>query len=376
MFCLSACSSTGKLTLQEPTLPYSDLLAQVHSDVPSVQDIFSLTIEQEQEFLAYFHAPEHQDLAGRKRLYNFLSQHTAYFDYQGHNYTASQAYRLKAGNCISLAVLTKALADVVGVDIKFQSIISAPVFDMKNSYMLSSDHVRTFLYESDFVSKRGNSYFLQPLLVIDYLPAAGDIVGENISEKTFIAMFYRNLAADALLKENYHQALALLKTALSFDPTYGAVINLVAITHRRLNEPELAAKFYEYGLQVSNRKTSLTSNYAVLKQLQGDEHGAEQLRQSLSRQDDNDPYFWYLLGKTAIEQRHPADAAIYFSKAIERAPYMHELYLELAVAQYQNEQPQRARNTLERAAEMATAKTTQQRYFAKLDALKRSVEAH
>uniref|UniRef100_A0A486XKJ3 TPR domain protein n=1 Tax=Rheinheimera sp. BAL341 TaxID=1708203 RepID=A0A486XKJ3_9GAMM len=372
---VAGCSSISEGPIQ-PSIPNSDLLLNSKLSVPSVEDIFGLEPAQKQEFLTYFNDPNHSTIPARKRLYNFLSQHTANFDYMGQNYTARQAYASKAGNCISLAVLTKALADIANVEVKFQSIFSAPVFDIKNDFVVSSDHVRTFLFESDFVSKRGNEYFFQSLLVIDYLPSAGDIAGPHISEQTFIAMFYRNLATDAVLSGNYNQALALLNTALSFDSTYGSVINLIAVVHRRLNQPELAEQFYEYGLQVATRNVSIINNYALLKQLNGDKEGAQQLLKSFSMSHENDPYQWYVLGKAAIKRGRPADAAIYFNNAIERAPYMHQLYLELALAHYQNNQLGYAKRTLEKAAELANGRDTQQRYFAKLEAIKLSADTN
>ena len=373
---LTACSTSPK-QLQAPTLPHSDLFVQAQITVPDERDIFRLTTEQKQEFLSYFHAAEHQSISPRERLYNFLSLRTAGFDYQGENHTASQAYALNSGNCISLAVLTKALADVAGVGIKFQNIISAPVFNLQGDYLVSSDHVRTFLFDSEFVRKKGNEYFLQPMLVIDYLPSSGDITGPHISESRFIAMFYRNLATDAVLNKQYDYALALLKKALALDPTYGAAINLTAVIHRRLNETDLASQFYQYGLQVSERKAVLAGNYAVLKQLNGDSEGANQLLgQLLSLQHENDPYLWYLLAKTAEQQQRFDDAVIYFNKAVERAPYVHQLYLELALALYRNQQPERARTTLAKAAELVSEKPTQLRYYAKLEALKLSTVAN
>lgn len=373
---LSACSHIPEhkpVVSATPSLPHSALLSKTIAEVPDLEDIFGLTAEQRQTFLRYFNAPEHQTLSSRQRLYNFLSVLTTGFDYQGKNHTAAEAFALKSGNCISLAVLTKALADVVGVQVKFQNIISAPVYDIQQGYLLSSDHVRTFLFEPDFVTRQGNEYLLQSVLVVDYLPSAGDITGPRISEQRFIAMFYRNLATDAFLQQNYSQALALLNTALEYDPTYGAVINLAAVLHRRLNQAETAEQFYRYGLQVADSKVALTDNYALLKQLQGDHTEAEQLRRSLRGKEDADPYMWYLLGKTALQQQRPADAVTYLKKAVARAPYMHQLYLELALAYYRNEQTSDAKRTLEKAAQLASTADTQQRYVAKLEAIKLSL---
>ncbi|MBU2115327.1 MAG: hypothetical protein KKE94_16310 [Gammaproteobacteria bacterium] len=356
--------------MSAPAAPASILLQSANAPVPTLDDIFRLSAEQQAEFLAYFNDPAHSKVDGHRRVYQFLVQHLSGFDYQGKNYTASEAYALKSGNCISLAVLTKALADLARVEVEFQSIVSAPVFSIENDFMLSSDHVRTFLFNPDFVPEEGKIYFIKPAIVVDYLPAAGDITGPRISQQTFIAMFYRNLAADALLAGRHEQVLALLKTALQYAPDYSAVINLTAVVHRRMQQPQLAEQFYQYGLDVSASKATLLSNYALLKYSQGDVDAAQTMLRSLPSIDEHDPYLWYVLGKTAQQKSQYGDAVTYLRKAAKQAPYMHQLQLELALAYYRNNQPEKAQQALGTAAELVSDSQTLQRYHAKLVALK------
>ncbi|GAB57875.1 tetratricopeptide repeat protein [Rheinheimera nanhaiensis] len=351
--------------------PQSVLLQTAVAPVPTVTDIFALTAEQQREFLAYFNAPSRQAVAKHRRIYHFLSEHLTGFTYLGENYSAAQSYASKSGNCISLAVLTKALADLVGVEIEFQTIVSAPVYSIDGDFMLSSDHVRTILYDPDFVAPNDAVYFSKPAIIVDYLPAATDVTGPRVSENTFIAMFYRNLAADAVLQANYTQALALLRTALDYAPTYAAVINLIAIVHRRVEQQTIAEQFYQYGLQVADVKTTLISNYAVLKHNMGETEQAEALLQSLKSHDEHDPYRWYILGKEAAFKQQYDDAIVFYRKAITQAPYLHQLHFELAVAYYNNHQPARARQSLATAAELSLITNQQQRYHAKLQAIAR-----
>ena len=376
--CLSliACSSAPAQVSNTAVLPYSALLESANANTPTVDDIFQLSASQQAEFLAYFNAPERQEVGAHRRVYQFLEQHLSGFDYQGKNYTATKAYALKSGNCISLAVLTKALADLAGVQIEFQSIISAPVLSFESDLMVSSDHVRTFLYDPAFIPEKDTFYFIKPSLVVDYLPSSADITGPRITQQTFIAMFYRNLAADALLAEQYDQALALLKNALQYAPDYSAIINLAAVVHRRMDEMQLAEQFYQYGLDVSASKVTLLTNYAVLKQSQGDPDTAQEMLQSLSSFNEYDPYLWYVLGKNAQQKNQYQEAVTYLYKAAEQAPYMHQLQLELALAYYRNNQTGRALQVLSKAAELVADNNTQQRYHAKLEALKLRQSTH
>lgn len=367
---LSGCSSTSKHIATASPLPYSELLQNATTTIPTLNDIFTLSAEQQAEFLTYYHAPEQKEVAGHLRLYTFLEKHLIGFSYLGNNYTAAEAYKLNSGNCISLAVLTKALADLVGIKIEFQIVESAPVYSIDNDLMVSSDHVRTFLYDPTFEPKKGIITLVKPAIIVDYLPEAGKITGAKISERTFIAMFYRNLAADKILAEQYEQALALLRTAMEYAPEYSATINLTAVTHRRLNEIDLAEQFYQYGLDTADNKIALLSNYAMLKSLTGEHEAAQALLQTLKILDEHAPYSWYLLGRTANLQHQYADAIIFLHKAIEQAPYMHQLYLELALTYFRDGQFTLAHKTLTKATELISIQGEKQRYIAKLEALK------
>ncbi|HEX5792368.1 MAG TPA: hypothetical protein VFY01_03775, partial [Rheinheimera sp.] len=242
----------------------------------------------------------------------------------------------------------------------------------KNDFMLSSDHVRTYLYNPDFVPEKDSFYFIKPAIVVDYLPSSGDLTGPRVSEKTFIAMFYRNLAADAVLAKQYQQALALLNAALTYAPEYGGVINLAAIVHRRISEAKLAEQFYQYGLKVVGNKATLLSNYASLKLSIGEAAAAAEMLQSLRELEDYDPYLWYLLGQTATSQQQYQQAVGYYAKAVKQAPYVHQLQLELAAAFYRNNQSEQAAKALAVAAELAPTDGTRRRYDAKLEALQLS----
>jgi len=76
------------------------------------------------------------------------------------------------------------------------------------------------------------------------------------------------------------------------------------------------------------------------------------------------------LGKTASSQYRHHDAVSYFKKAVQQAPYIDKLQLELALAYFKNKQLVLAYQTLEQASQLAPSDKVQQRYYAKLETLK------
>ena len=257
------------------------------------------------------------------------------------------------------------------MDISFQQMISAPVLSVEDDWFVSSDHVRTFLFAQKPASKNKQIIALRSFIIVDYFPAAGDMVGERVTLQTFIAMFYRNLAADAIFKADYVHALALIREALQYDPEYSAVINLAALIHKMAGYHELAEQWYEYGLAVSAHKSTLLSNYAVLKQELGELELADELRTKLAQLQENDPYLLYTQGKTALLQQNSAKAVTSFEKLINRAPYVAQFHLELAKSYYQQNRFADARDALTEASRIAKTTADKQRFNAKLEAMKR-----
>lgn len=48
---------------------------------------------------------------------------------------------------------------------------------------------------------------------------------------------------------------------LSYDPDYAPILNMMAVVHRRAGDEDTAEDFFRYGLEVSESKINLLSNY-------------------------------------------------------------------------------------------------------------------
>lgn len=371
VFLILGCSSRHEKVALKPTLPYSTVLANAKASIPSLEDIFTLTAQQQVEFLQYFHSTTRQNVSPHQRISNYLADVVVGFDYQGKNYTASEALELKQGNCISLALLTKAFADLADIDISFQHMMSTPVFSIEEDWFISSDHVRSFLFAPQELPAKRNEIMFRSFVVIDYFPSAGDSNGGRLSKATFIAMYYRNLAADALLEGNYEKTLALLREALKYAPEYSPIINLTALVHKYIGQQAMAEQWYQYGLNVSGQKTTLLSNYAILKQSQGEMEKAAALWQELETLHGEDPYLWYVQGKRAMQQQHYSVAIKKFGHLVDYAPYVAQFHLELAKSYYYDQRFADARLALLHAADILKSPTDKQRFNAKLFSMQR-----
>jgi len=239
--------SVSAVTQATPVLPQIEagLFAAV-APVPAIQDLLQLTPEQKQDFLSYFRHPRYADQAPEYRLYSYMQNVLAVFQFNGSTTSASEVMRSGSANCVSLALLTKALADVAGIEVRFRATYREPVIDIRGDLLLQATHVRSYLsatVSADSINFRQ--------LYIDYFRGPLSYQGDFLSAARFNATVYNNLAAEALLRGDLDQAYALLQSSLQQDKQFVPAINLMAVLLRRQQQPVLAQQWYQYGLAVS-----------------------------------------------------------------------------------------------------------------------------
>ena len=333
-------------------------------------EIFQLTAEQEADFKAWFNDPVRADEPAHDRVYYYLDKHTDGFDFRGETYNATQAMTHKAGNCLSLAIITTSLAKIAGVEVGYQLVNATPVYKKRNNVLLLSHHVRTFLYDPSWKPKKDVITLIRPRLIVDYFPNRFDVPGDEISEQQFMGMYYRNLAADALLQDKLNDAFWYMEKALELAVDDAENINMMAIIYRRLQMPEKSEAFYQYGMTAAQNNTNLLSNYALLLEEQNKPEQAELIRQKLLEFPDSNPYAWIKLGHDAYNEGQHGRAISYYKRAMALAPYLDEIYFALSKSLYQRGEFTAAAKAMRTAAEKSWEQSQRQLYYAKLAALR------
>ena len=107
---LSGCTTqTAAPQVIQPPETSASLFRQPAS-LPQLEQLFYLNDEQQQDFLDYFHSQEQATYTAEYRLYNYLQNKLMYFTYEGANNSAQLALEQRRGNCMTLALVTSALA--------------------------------------------------------------------------------------------------------------------------------------------------------------------------------------------------------------------------------------------------------------------------
>ncbi|HET6628372.1 MAG TPA: tetratricopeptide repeat protein [Woeseiaceae bacterium] len=344
-------------------------------EIPTPDEIHALTEAQREAFRDYLDAHENSKVPLHRRVYEYLEQVTQDFNYQGDTFMAADALALGRGNCLSLAILTTALAQLAGVDIGYQLVDDIPVYQLTGQLVKRGVHVRSILYASR-AKQDGVVLFSRPGIVVDYFPIGGSRFVGNLGEHGYVAMYYRNIAVEALEREDYRSAYWYAVESLQFAPENSAGLNLLAVVYGRAGDERKAEAIYRYGLQVADNQLGLLKNYRSLLLRTGRDAEAHAIEERLARMDDPSPLHWLELARSAYQDREYRLAIGYYGRALELAPYLHEGYLGLARAYYEAGELERAERALKDALENAFRSSTRSLYQAKLQALNEEMHKH
>ncbi|RUO60008.1 tetratricopeptide repeat protein [Pseudidiomarina marina] len=346
---------------QMPSL--NSALFRPQQSVVSAQQLFALTASQQQDFLLDFN-DRLSDLPEHERISVYLQDLTFGFNYKEQTYTASEAFALSAGNCMALAILTKGLADLVDVEIKFQRVTNAPVFDRKNNIVLVSDHVRARLYKPLEPAKEGENKTLlkRAWVVVDYFPSLASQNAEMISETEFLALYYRNRAAELMVDGLVDEAYAYATEALTYTPKDSEVLNILGLLHGRKDDANTAEQLFNYALRLDADNLNVLHNYQALAKRQHRHELVAKLEQRIQSIPEANPYAWIALGDAAFAQNQLDIAMTMYRKAAEQAPYVHEAYWGQAQVFVAQGETHKARRILEKGMREAKMSATKARF--------------
>ena len=343
----------------------------VRPHIPSVSEVHRLTPEQERHFADYYAHPLREKVAPHQRVFDYLDTMTEGFSYRGDTYTASEALEREAGNCLSLAILTTALADLAGVELAYQLVDSTPVFELSGSVTKRSVHIRSRLLDPEWVDRDGFLELVRPGIVVDYFPSEYDRFAGNIEPFEYFAMCYRNRAADAIAEGDLSSAYWLLVRSLELSADDAESINMLALVFDRAGAPHDSEAAYRWGARVADVSPTLLRNYGRFLRKQGRLGEAAEIEAELDRLDDHNPFEWIAAARSAYGEKDYRAAIRFFKKSIEIAPYLHEAHFGLSRAYLQTGRYDEAEESLSLALRNAYRAALRKNYTSKLEALTR-----
>ena len=356
-------------TVDTLSLPRFDAAFSPRPVLPSIDDVHQLDAQAKADFLDYFEHPARHNVKPHRRVYDYLEDMTADFDFDRGTFTARITAEQGYGNCLSLAILTTALASLVNVPVEYQLAESDPVYTLSEDNVIKGVHLRTRLLDRDFEPAPGTWVIRRPGTLVDYFPSGQERFVANVSRDDYASRYYLNHAGDALAEGDLRLAYWHSLAALDVHPGSADAINNIAIIYRQSGRPAAAEAAYRYGLENSDAPVVLRRNFANLLRSQDRLQEAELVETTIRRQADSSPQPWYLAGVRALDAGNYDDAIRYLKKARELAPQAHQVYFALARGYAARGSMGAAKAQIRRAREVSRKPSVQAVYDQKLDTL-------
>jgi len=333
------------------------------------ETIFALSKKQQNEFLTYYHQQLNLDIKPHQALANFLDTRLGNFTYYGETFIAEKSMRLNKGNCMSLAILTAALAKTVAIEVSYREVKTLPVFEKHDNIILSSSHVQALVYDPTFVPNKDFFYFNKPAIVIDYFPVNTNWASKAVMKNSLLSMYYINIAAQFMIEGNLNAAFSNADLAYQYDNKSSNITNLLAVLHRRNGDIKTAEKFYLRAIKQDKNNLNTLQNYAVFLNSQQRYEELLLIENKIDNLYDPNPYTWLEQAYIAKSENKLRKAEEYFEKVIAMAPYVHQAYVGLAQIYYLSGKKNKAIITLKSGIEWTYKEDDRQRYKSKLYSL-------
>jgi hypothetical protein len=372
---LAACTAMPAAPLAPPRLAYDQHFGPASAVEPPA-DIFGLS----PAMRAY--ADEHLNPAAlralgmrdpRQALVSALYQNNRLrlrYD-ASETRTAAQAFEQRAGNCLSLVLMTGAFAKYLGLPVTYQVLDVDETHERRGGLYLSSGHVNLVLQRQALPPLRRGAEE-DGDLVVDFLPGR-DVAGARVrplDEALLTAMFHNNRAAELLAAgqtgPSYWQARAAVLQAPGFMPA----LNTLAVIYQRAGLADAAEQAYRQVLDREPRNVAALSNLVGALQRQGRLAEAEPAARLLARLQPLPPFQAFDRGRLAMEAGDYQAAKRLFEQELEHQPYQAEVHHWAAMANWHLGHQSLVLHHLAMARDNSSNPSAQDRYSAKLQSLR------
>jgi tetratricopeptide (TPR) repeat protein len=284
--------------------------------------------------------------------------------------TAAQAFEARQGNCLSLVIMTAALASELNIPVVFQDMPADEAWSRSGDLYFNSGHVNLKL--GRIFRDTMNTYDSASYLVVDFLPPPDGRIKEGnvIGRQTVVAMFMNNRAAEALAGNRFEEAYWWARRAIVADPALLYPYNTLAVVYRRHGDAAMSERTLRWALAREPDSTMALSNLAQLLDAAGHTDEARVVRDKLARLQPVTPFYYFNLGKTAMQLGDYRRARILFERELQRDPNYHEFHAWLAAADFYLGDMAGANEHMKKAMAASTTRDDYALYSAKLDRLR------
>lgn len=367
---MCSCASNPRTSIKEAQVPEKEWIESVvnyQQPAPSginfdPDSAFELTPEIKFEVLSRF-ATTPIDLIGKRVSKWMLDENGLNMKYDmSANLTPVEAYRQRRGNCLSFTLLLAALANELGVEIKFNSVDTPQAWDLNESLgMIFLRHING-VQQIDYRKKS----LIFDLAIEEYSPGYPQSI---IQPREASALLQNNMALDLIAQKKLIEAEYFLKSAISTFPENADIWVNLGVLKKRQGQYQRAIYALKNAYRIDNRNITAVSNLERLYKQQGKHDLAANFAAAARSARKANPYLHYFSAIEAYKGRDYKTALKSTNKALglhKNDPRFYEL--KNLIAQKQGNF-NTARKALIKARRLASSQTQAKKFNNKLESI-------
>ncbi len=278
--------------------------------------------------------------------------------------SAADTFDNQRGNCLSYTNMFVALAREAGLPAYYQLVDVPPSYDADSGWLLRNNHINVVIQGVRYASETDQ-------FTIDFNVQAPDYSYDRhvVSDEFARALFYANLAVDALRAKQTRVAFAYLQKAMALEPRHSDFwVNVGAIyAHHGLPEPARQAYQQAVDLDASN-KSGLKGLARAHEEL-GNFEMAARLNQKIRDDEQRNPFYHFARAQRAYEAASYVETIAAVDAAIELRPRTPRFHFLKSLAQYRLGDTKEAKRSIRMAQKYEKYKSRQNQYAEKFAAL-------
>lgn len=375
---LLSCALIGCASTSPPVVlsPYPAL----HDELFTSYEAFPVETEEE----VFYLSPEAKAFVDRATIISGGSAHhksvkklvSAIFDHSemgllyrnNANSTADTTFNNRAANCLSLSIMTYAMAQHAGFEAKFYEVDIPEYWTRREGFSFLNGHInlRVGISKDPTVTNIGPSFAdvdFDPQMLRNHFPRI------NVTKKRILAMFYNNKGADALIANSYTRAYSYFRAAAVLAPELEQSWVNLGVLYRMVGEYDYAQQSYEYALNLNENNLTAWENLAILHRHKGELDRADEIKVMVDFRRKSNPFYHFILGEQAFEEGRYEEALTFYQRALRLDDTRHEVVFGMSKVYYAIGDISSAERFLKRAVLLAPNEQDEHRYTSKLSSL-------
>jgi tetratricopeptide (TPR) repeat protein len=284
------------------------------------------------------------------------------------NTVANQTFRNRAANCLSMSIMTYALANELGFSVRFQDIEIPEYWTIREGQSLLNGHINLQILPS---SSRKRTQFLTQGFEVDFdAQATQEHFPKTLLKlNQVVAMFHNNNGGDALLKKDYVKAYAYFRSAFMQSPDLSSVLTNLGYLYRLIGQYELAEKTYLWAIKKNKENLTAWRNLSYLYRYMGHDKKANNIVSRVTRQRSKNPFFHINRGDKAFDKQQWQIALGHYQRALKLDKRNHEVFFGLGKTYFKLGDVKRSYHYLKLAKKKSRTEQQQAVYQRQIDML-------